>query len=191
MGSCFSSTQAANLAEAALHTVTDYISPSDAAATTPTTPTHPSVTRIIPNCRVTKIPDGDTFTCIHTEPNTTSPTTLRVRVMGIDTPETKQNYGPEAGDLARSVLTDALVTLHVHTTDRYNRTVADVVVSSTGLDFGQYMLRQGAAWHYKAYDKRETYAHLEDQARAQRIGLWAFPRPQQPWEYRRRLRNQS
>lgn len=93
----------------------------------------------------------------------------------------------EAGDIGREMLLRTKVTLFVHTTDRYGRMVADVITEN-GINYGEELLRQGAAWHYKAYDKRPHLDELEKQARAQKIGLWAYARPQEPWEYRRRRR---
>lgn len=177
MGNCFSSSTATQLASTALNLASTHLSPTP-------TPTSPRVKEIIEHCVVTKIPDGDTFTC---NPPSRSP--LRVRVMGIDTPETKQNYGPEAGNIAREMLDGKQVTLHVHTTDRYGRVVADVVVDGT--NFGMEMLKKGAAWHYKQYDKREEYAQLETEAREDGRGLWQWPRPTPPWDYRRRIRERN
>jgi len=132
------------------------------------------------------MPDGDTFTCEYADTNGAT-TTARVRIMAIDCPESKQNFGQEARAIGEKYLMRTHVTLHVHDTDRYGRIVADVVTAS-GVNYGAEMLRQGAAWHYKAYDRREELAQLEQQARDAGIGLWAYPRPQQPWEYRRRIR---
>lgn len=128
------------------------------------------------------MPDGDTFTCRYGAGET-----ARVRVLGIDCPETRQNYGREAGDLGRRLINNQTVTLHVATTDRYGRVVADVVMPN-GQSFGEAMLAAGAAWHYKAYDKRPRLAQLELEAKQEKRGLWQFARPQPPWDYRKRIR---
>lgn len=195
MGNCCSSNStpaayaasAANLAESALHSLSTTFNPT---TFTPPTP-HPSVTQVIPHCQISRIPDGDTFTCTYTHPLTHVRTTSRVRVQGIDTPETRQAYGPDATAIAQKLLADSLVTLHVHTTDRYSRLIADVFVERTGANLAEEMLKAGAAWHYKHYDKRESYAQLEQDAKQARRGLWAAARPMPPWEYRRRYRNHN
>lgn len=179
--------------------------------------TNPSGLQVINNAYVFKMPDGDTFTCDYTD-HAGQKVTARVRIMAIDCPESNQNFGfvsflhlrsvfinilthtflptffttlptrsQDARQIGEKLIFRTNVTLHVHTTDRYGRLVADVITQS-GLNFGEEMLRQGAAWHYKAYDKRQNLAQLEVDAREARIGLWAFPRPQEPWEYRRRKR---
>jgi len=56
------------------------------------------------------------------------------------------------------------------------------------------MVRAGLAWHYKkyqseqSYEDRQTYAQAENEAREHRLGLWADPRPIEPWEWRRGTR---
>jgi micrococcal nuclease len=141
-------------------------------------PQKPAV-RVIKNAYVEKMPDGDTVTV------RMGGETARVRVFAIDAPESKQNFGPEAARIGRALILHKVVTLHVQTTDQYGRLVAEVVMED-GRDFGREMLKHGAAWHYKAYDRRDELAQLEAGARNAKAGLWAFPRPQPPWEYRKR-----
>lgn len=139
---------------------------------------------------VFKMPDGDTISVDYMDSATSRKATTRIRIMGIDCPETAQNFGKEATDIGRAMIFQKHVTLHVHTTDRYGRMVADVYTEN-GVNFASEMLRKGAAWHYKAYDKRQELADLEDAARAERVGLWSFARPVQPWVYRKRKRERQ
>lgn len=140
----------------------------------------------ITHAYVSRMPDGDTLTCTYTAPDGQK-ASVRVRVFAIDCPETAQNFGLDAKQIGQALLLHKTVTLHPHTIDRYGRLVADVV-THTGINYSEYMLRKGAAWHYKAYDNSPVLAQLEIDARASRVGLWAFPRPQPPWDYRRRHR---
>jgi hypothetical protein len=51
-------------------------------------------------------------------------------------------------------------------------------------------LKAGLAWHYKEYEKeqsptdRQVYANSEQEARAQKRGLWKDSAPTPPWQYR-------
>lgn len=99
----------------------------------------------IRNAHVFKMPDGDTFTVDHPDSSTGQKVTSRIRILGIDCPETAQNFGPEAGEIGRKMAFKQNVTLHVHTTDQYGRLVADVVLPN-GKNYGEEMLRKGAAW---------------------------------------------
>lgn len=138
---------------------------------------------------VHKMPDGDTVTCSYTDEDG-QPATTRVRIYAIDCPETAQNFGPEARQIGQALLYNKHVTLHPKTVDRYGRLVADVTTDE-GLNYSEYMLQKGAAWHYKAYDKNPHLAQLEIEAKESSIGLWSYARPQPPWDYRRRRREQK
>lgn len=137
---------------------------------------------VIEGAYVEKMPDGDTVTVRYGAGQS-----VRVRVFAIDCPESKQNFGPDAGRIGRGLIFQTYVTLLVQTTDRYGRLVAEVIMQD-GRDFGREMLRRGAAWHYTAYDKRQELDALQVEAKRNRVGLWAFDRPQAPWDYRKRQR---
>lgn len=181
MGQCFSI--ASKIAKA----VAEPTAPSSAAPTGGAQG-RPNPTTTITDAYVVKMPDGDTITVTYTDPITREEAKTRVRIFAIDCPESAQNFGPEATKIGQSVLLHKTVTLHPHTTDRYGRLVADVVTDA-GVNYSEFMLRKGAAWHYKAYDKSPHLADLELQARNSHTGLWSFARPQPPWDYRARRRN--
>ena len=58
---------------------------------------------------------------------------------------------------------------------------------------GLEQIRQGMAWHYKAYQheqpmqERLVYRDEEDAAKAARRGLWNDAKPVPPWEWRKRI----
>ncbi len=95
-----------------------------------------------PQVRVVRIVDGDTFYAapVHGDRQ------IEVRVLGIDTPETKkpgtpvQCGGPEATAYAKRVLSGQIVTLvndpSQDRLDRYGRTLAYPVLASGGPDDG-------------------------------------------------------
>lgn len=82
-------TYAAAVAQTAAQAVADVIK-TPAEASQP--PPGAEGMRVIRNAYVFKMPDGDTFTCDYTDTNGEKQT-VRVRVMAIDCPETKQNFG--------------------------------------------------------------------------------------------------
>jgi endonuclease YncB( thermonuclease family) len=71
----------------------------------------------------------------------------------------------------------------VEDTDRYGRTVGRVYVGT--LDSAE-MVRQGAAWVFRHYNRDPTLPLLEQTAREARRGLWALPEVERmpPWEWR-------
>jgi micrococcal nuclease len=78
------------------------------------------------------------------------------------------------------------VTVICKTTDRYGRTVGHVMVD--GRDVNLAMLEAGMAWHYKEYDRNKRLAEAENEARADRRGLWADQEPVPPWDWRKQSR---
>lgn len=70
-------------------------------------------------------------------------------------------------------------------TDRYGRTIADVILPD-GRSLNHQMVREGMAWWYRAVvpGDREL-ERLEAEARAAKRGLWSQPHPVPPWDWRR------
>ncbi|KAK7320568.1 hypothetical protein VNO77_30172 [Canavalia gladiata] len=107
----------------------------------------------------------------------------RIRLRGIDAPESAMPFGKEAkAELIKIVQGKSLRVL-VYGEDRYGRCVGDIYCN--GIFVQEMMLKKGLAWHYTAYDKRQELETWEKQARAKRVGLWASKNPEKPWEWRR------
>ncbi|OMC40019.1 nuclease [Mycobacterium sp. GA-1841] len=113
---------------------------------------------------------------------------LRVRILGIDTPETKKPgytvgcWGPEATEFARSNLVGQRVALQPDPTqdrtDRYGRTLA-YLVRADGWDYSVEAARAGMA-HAYIYDghpvtRYGAIAAAEHEAQQALRGLWGPP----------------
>ncbi len=129
--------------------------------------------------------DGDTIRV--TSPSGAGKTTVRLAC--IDSAETSQ--APFGND-ARRILQEQLpigteVSLRSKATDRYGRTVAEVLRGD--ININQSMVATGAAfvyWQYINGCNREIYSRLENEARLKSLGVWAVPGGiQRPWDYRR------
>ncbi len=68
--------------------------------------------------------------------------------------------------------------------DRYGRSLGFIFVDS--MDVNAQMIEDGWAWHFKKYNDEQRLASLEEEARAEKRGLWADPNPLAPWEFRAR-----
>jgi endonuclease YncB( thermonuclease family) len=72
--------------------------------------------------------------------------------------------------------------------DRYSRIEGFVIVD--GLDVNHVQVKAGMAWFYRYYqkelsaDNRKLYAQAEDEARANKKGLWQDKNPMPSWERR-------
>src|SRR5262245_38684438 len=129
--------------------------------------------------RVVGVSDGDTLTVLRD-----GRTQVKIRLHGIDAPESKQDFGTQAKKLTSELSFGQVVTVRPHDRDRYGRTVADVVLSDGRL-LNHELVRQGLAWHYVQYARNEgTLSKLEAEARAAKRGLWSQPHPVPPWEFR-------
>jgi micrococcal nuclease len=108
---------------------------------------------------------------------------VTLRLIGIDTPETKdtrkpvQCFGKEASAKASEILSGQKVTLEYdpsNTTDKYGRTLA-YVFREDGLDFNLGMVAIGYAHSYKTYPhpRLDEFNKAEQEAREKSLGLWA------------------
>ena len=134
---------------------------------------------------VVSVLDGDTLEVLnghHAE---------RIRLSGIDCPEKGQAYGNNAKQAASALVFGRDVTLQTHGQDKYNRTLADVLLPD-GTNLNQELVKQGWCWWYRKYAPGDTVLEgLETEAREGRKGLWADPQPVPPWDYRRSRRTRN
>lgn len=110
----------------------------------------------------------------------------RVRLYGVDSPETQQGFGAEAKESARA-FEGVEVELAAYDTDKYGRTVA-VLELSDGSTIQEHLLSAGAAWVYTPYCKKFMclqWQGLEYQARMSGVGLWKDADPTPPWKWRK------
>lgn len=129
---------------------------------------------------VAHVSDGDTITLADRK---------IVRLANVDAPEISHNgvpaqpYGRQAKDLLAYLVLGQQVSVTTTGTDQYGRYVGTIFKGQT--DINAYMVSTGAAWVYTQYSKDPTLPPLETKARDKSLGLWAYPNPTAPWEYRR------
>lgn len=128
--------------------------------------------------RVVGVHDGDTITCLD-ENNQQQ----KIRMAEIDAPEIGQDYGKVSRDAMAGMVFGKTVEVVDDGKDRYGRWIGHVYVNGT--DVNREMVATGNAWHYAAYSKDQSLADLQRQAQAQKLGLWAQPKPTPPWEFRK------
>ncbi len=134
--------------------------------------------------------DGDTVLLA-----TRSQSRLKVRLYGIDAPETKKpdQPGQPYGGIAKRTLMYKImgrtVFAEIMDKDQYQRAVA--VVSYNGRDINREMVAEGMAWAYRNYLKgayASEYIEAEQRARSRHLGLWRDNNPLAPWDYRHALK---
>lgn len=139
---------------------------------------------------VVGISDGDTITVLDADRKT-----HKIRLAGIDSPESKQPYGQRAKESLSDLTYRKSAQVEWRKADRYGRIVGKVIVG--GKDVCLEQIRQGMAWHYKKYENEQpledrlAYAKAEQEAREMRLGLWSEKGPVSPWNWRKAKRTKS
>jgi micrococcal nuclease len=128
--------------------------------------------------RVVGVSDGDTITILHDDYSQE-----KIRLFGIDCPEKSQAFGQRAKQFTSSLVYGKVVRIRRMDEDRYGRTVAWIFHGNTNVN--AELVRAGYAWHFRKYSDDLELQRLEDEARKSRRGLWVYPNPVPPWEYRR------
>ena len=118
--------------------------------------------------KVVGIADGDTITVLQ------GTTQIRIRLYGIDCPESHQAFGNKAKQFTSSLVFGKTVKIEPVTKDRYGRTVAWVYSDSKCLN--EDLLMAGLAWHFKKYSTDKKLSDLEIEAKQNRAGLWSDPK---------------
>lgn len=125
--------------------------------------------------QVLKVSDGDTMTFLDNGKK------LKVRLFGIDAPESKQSFGDKSQEnLLKLCPIGSMATLKLKDKDKYGRLVA--IVFCNGIDVNANQVQNGLAWAYQEYSL--AYLPLEIQARLHSIGLWSESHPINPSLYR-------
>src|SRR5574343_54522 len=128
--------------------------------------------------KVVKVIDGDTFEIVVDNEN------LKVRMIGVDTPETVdtrkivQCFGKEASKTTKELLLDRSVKLKLDDSqskyDKYGRILA-YVYRDDGLFINEYLIENGYAHEYTysiPYKFQNNFEQKEKIAREAKIGLW-------------------
>ena len=121
---------------------------------------------------------------------------LTIRLACIDAPETSQRpWGPKSTAFLKQLTpVGSEVILRVQTTDRYGRTVAELLNHRGNVN--QLMVGSGQAFAYRRYLREcdaQKYLQLEADAKQHIRGLWSVGPSgiTRPWDYRRGRRSSS
>ncbi len=131
---------------------------------------------------VTRVMDGDTVE-VQVESKQ-----IKVRLSGIDAPETDQPYGRRSKDSLEQQILGERVTVLYAKSDRYGRVLGKIMLDSRDINLNQ--VQNGMAWWYEYYKREQSardvaaYSAAELAARRQKAGLWSEKSPINPYEWR-------
>jgi micrococcal nuclease len=124
--------------------------------------------------RVKRVVDGDTLLL---------DSGVRVRLLGIDTPETKkpdhpvEPFGPEASEFTRKMVEGKMVNLEYdrERLDQFGRTLAYVYIDGRMLNEALIeagLTRAEVKFHFRN-DRKKRFKELEQDAREHHRGIWS------------------
>lgn len=128
--------------------------------------------------KVIGVTDGDTLTLLVDSEE------VKVRLEGIDAPESTQAFGNKAKEHLKSLVISKDAKLKRTGKDKYGRMLGYLYIG--GKEINLQMVEDGFAWHFKEYNDQQRFADAEQQARDDKKGLWADSKPMPPWEFRDR-----
>jgi len=149
---------------------------------------------------VTKISDGDTI-----QVTTPEQTKLKVRLYGIDAPETPkinrktghvhqpgQPFGEESWKALKDKIMGKQVRLEILDIDKYRRMVGMVWLDDRNINLE--MVREGYAEAFIEYLKppyRAEFLKAVQEARAGGKNIWSLPKHERPREFRKKLKERG
>ena len=134
--------------------------------------------------KVVDVSDGDTITVLDEQKRQ-----HRVRLEGIDAPESAQDFGSLAKESLSDMVSGKRVMVTSSKKDKNGRMLGRVTLN--GKDVGQEQINRGLAWFYRQYavelpaDVAAAYELSETRARQKKRKLWTDASPVPPWDFRR------
>jgi len=145
---------------------------------------HPRILHVT----VVKVSDGDTV-----QGETPEGTKLKIRLYGIDAPETVhgkmpgQPMGKESLNALRNKILHKNVKIELLDVDRHRRIVAMLWLDNRNINLE--MVKEGYAEAYREYLKdpyRQPFMEAEKEARTAKKGIWAIADYERPCAFKRR-----
>ena len=134
--------------------------------------------------KVIAVKDGDSIVVLRNQEQ------IEIRLLDIDCPELAQAFGRQAKKQTSDLCFGKSVTVKANGKDRYDRTLAHVILPS-GKELNRELVKSGLAWWYRKYSDDESLGKLEADAKKSKRGLWTAQKPVAPWDWRAAKRAKS
>ncbi|MHB1187636.1 thermonuclease family protein [Thiobacillus sp.] len=126
--------------------------------------------------------DGDTVLFKPDHYGSASRAFMKVRLAGIDAPESNQPHGDAATRTLKDIALKQRATLEIVATDVYGRKLGTLEVGA--LQVNAELVKRGLAWASSRNAGAELRT-LQREAKRERRGLWQSAAPTPPWAWRR------
>lgn len=127
---------------------------------------------------IIKVYDGDTATMVACDGMI-----HKIRLAKIDAPELKQDFGKEAKLCLSNKILNQRVRVNILNQDMYKRDVGEIFKDEKSVN--DQLVDDGCAWVYEAYNEDDSLESVQAKAQLLRRGLWDYPSPTPPWEWRK------
>ena len=139
---------------------------------------------ILKGYQAVKVSDGDTLNVQKVENGKFVGEVMKIRMFGIDAPEKTQDYGIESKQALEKLVSGKTLEIEEKNRDRYGRTVAVVYVN--GQNVNEEMVKNGNAWWYQEYAKKDMqFEKYQENAKQKKLGLFSRKGYTEPWNYRK------
>lgn len=135
---------------------------------------------------VTYVTDGDTLWVRPLETGVVKSASYeprKIRIDGIDAPESCQSYGPQSTAALKKLVASKTVIVNSKRVDDYGRAVAKITLKD--MDVGAWMVSNGHAWSYHYRSSAGPYRAEEEAAVKAHLGLFADAAAIEPRFFRR------
>lgn len=132
------------------------------------------------SCKVISVEDGDSLTV-----SDKSGTHHRVRLFGVDAPESGQKYGSNAQQMLSAMVAGKNVRVGVEGFSSDGAVDINVYLSRVSINAA--MVKSGYAWVYPEKCKNvecQTWQKFQSFARQNKKGVWQDEKPVSPWSWR-------
>jgi micrococcal nuclease len=134
------------------------------------------------SAEITYFYDGDTVK-IKDQSNNNIAYEYKLRLTDIDAPERNQTYGLKSRRALMDFCKDTKIFVAISGTDKYGRKLGKLLCNQQ--DTSTFMVKNGHAWFNRRYSMDYMLALQEEEARKNKLGLWADEKPMPPWVWRK------
>lgn len=132
------------------------------------------------NAKVLRVIDGDTIEFLNQQEDKA----YKLRLFGIDAPESKQSYGKESKEYLENLIAKQDIRIQIKSKDKYQRLVGIIFLGEK--DINKELVRAGFAHSYDDFSLR--YLSSENYAKKNKLGLWQQENVILPKDFRKRAK---